>query len=551
MSTMRIEKLLIVVVGLYFTPPAFCQDTIAIYESNKSDWALGTLDSLNTWSDTLTLDTVRGYHFLFTNCGQTGISGPAQVSITSAYAGTDLAGSVTGINGVQYWETPEGGLYRIKAAGAGHNADSLIRGAIVQADFELSKTTGLYILAGQMGDSPRGGNGGTFVSFAADSTPLLVAGGAAGMRSYVDAANSGSTANSGQSVSGPGCSAAGGTAGAGGLAAGGGNCSGAGGGFYGNGQGCGGGFSFINGGTGGTASYVGGFGGGGGVNSSSSPGGGGGYSGGSVHYTGGGSSCAGGGGSFIDSLGSAVATSDGYYNNSMLFQADSIQALNAWQYGHGFVAADAMQFVSSGMRTSPVYDISTPAFMYTSSMINWQAETFTGTDVKMETRYSLNDGIVWSLWDTVTNGGTIAGLTPGVLMDSARLQARMTLSTTAYFATPRVYSVSITVINDTVSTSSITNPGEIRNLSVFPNPFDHTIQVSYYLPGKAVTAIHLHSLIGQTFKLRPLTIQAAGRHDLAINTTELNLPEGIYWVEITTDGMPQRRKLLHVKSGTY
>ena len=548
---MKTHKLLMLAAALFLSQPAFNQDTIVILESNKADWALGTLDSLNTWSDTLALDTVRSYHFLFTNCGQTGLAGPTQTSITNAYAGTDLAGAVTGINGIQHWQTPEGGLYRFKAAGAGHNADSLIRGAILQADFELSKATGLFILAGQMGASPRGGNGGTFVSFAADTTPLLVAGGAAGMRSYVDAANRGSTATSGQSVSGPGCSAAGGNAGAGGLALGGGNCSGAGGGFYGNGQGCGGGFSFVNGGAGGNASYTGGFGGGGGVNSSSSPGGGGGYSGGSVHYTGGGSSCAGGGGSFIDSAGVHIATSDGYYDNSTVFNGDSIKSLDEWRIGDGYVAADAMKFVSSGFRISPVFDISTPASIHASSSISWQADVFTGTSLTVETRYSTNGGNLWSPWDTVSNGGPVAGLTPGISMDSARLQTRMTLATNALFRSPQVYSIQVTVINDSASTSGIQDPGEIKTLEIYPNPFDQSIQVSYYLSRQDEVRIQLVSLTGQTFTLLPESMQQAGSHVSTWNTSTFGLAGGVYWLEITAGGLPLRKKLVHTATGNF
>src|SRR5690349_6360030 len=97
-------------------------------------------------------------------------------------------------------------------AGAGHNSDSNIRGAIVRAVFELTSNTGLMVMVGQMGNASRGGSGGTFVTYT-DTTPLIIAGGAAGIRGYSDAANKGSTATSGQSVSGPGCSAAGGTAG--------------------------------------------------------------------------------------------------------------------------------------------------------------------------------------------------------------------------------------------------------------------------------------------------------------------------------------------------
>lgn len=542
---MKIFRIFFAASILFFSQQAFCQDTIVIVESNQADWATGTMDSLVTWSDTLMLDTVRTYSFVFTNCGQTGNTGPLQASVNAAYAGTDLDGAVVSDSGIQQWMTPEGGVYRILAAGAGHNADSLyIRGAIVRADFEIAKATGLNILVGQMGDSPRGGNGGTFVTYA-DTTPVIIAGGAAGMRSYVDAANRGSTATSGQSVSGPGCSATGGIAGMGGEALGGGNCSGAGGGLLGDGQGCGGGKAFINGGTGGVAAYNGGFGGAGGVNSASSPGGGGGYSGGSVHYTGGGSSCAGGGGSFIAANGTNLASSDGHYDNSPVFNGDSIISFNDWNIGHGIVDAEATQYVSTGVRTSPVYDISSPALIHISSTVEWQADTFAGTTFTVETRYSLNGGSLWNAWDTVSNGSPVAGLLSGMLMDSARLQTRMTFATTSLFASPQLYSITITVINDSTATGITEHAYTIKDMNVYPNPATDNVSISYYLQRQSAICLRLHSALGQLMLLQPETLQQAGQHVSEFSMNNLNLPAGVYWIEVIADGEPARERLVH------
>ncbi|HKR03901.1 MAG TPA: T9SS type A sorting domain-containing protein [Bacteroidia bacterium] len=541
---MKVFRICIAAAVLFFSRPAFCQDTIVITESNQADWAAGTMDSLVTWSDTLMLDTVRTFRFAFTNCGQTGNAGPLQASVNSAYAGTDLDGAVISDSGIQQWVTPEGGVYRILAAGAGHNADTLyIRGAILRADFEIAKATGLNILVGQMGDSPRGGNGGTFVTYA-DTTPLIIAGGAAGMRSYVDAANRGSTSTSGQSVSGPGCSATGGVAGMGGEALGGGVCSGAGGGLLGDGQGCGGGKALINGGTGGAAAYTGGFGGGGGVDSGSSPGGGGGYSGGSVHYTGGTSSCAGGGGSYLAANGTNVATSDGYYDNSPVFNGDSIASFNNWHIGHGMVDASATQYVSTGVRTSPVYDISTPSSIHNSSTIVWQADTFAGTTFTVETRYSLNAGSLWSVWDTVSNGSPVAGLLPGLLMDSARFQARMTFATTSLFASPQLYSITVAIINDSTSTGVINYPHGLNEVKIYPNPVKDNVTISYFLLHQSAVSLRLHSASGYVMTLHPETLQQPGQHVSDFSMNDLKLAAGVYWIEVIAGGETARERLV-------
>src|SRR6187455_2835416 len=115
---MKTLTLLITAIALFGTQLVYASapDTIIINESTAPDWASGTIDSLSVSTDTLTLDTVRTFHFNFTNCGMTGQFGPSQSNINSAYAGTDLNGAVTVVTpGIQQWITPEAGVYRIAA----------------------------------------------------------------------------------------------------------------------------------------------------------------------------------------------------------------------------------------------------------------------------------------------------------------------------------------------------------------------------------------------------------------------------------------------------
>ncbi len=530
-------------IALFLAPHAKAQVTISVSESSQADWILGTIDSLSTTSDTLTLEPVQSFRFQFTNCMQLGLSGPSQVMCDGDYTGTDLAGQVTVLAGKQYWQVPQTGLYRVTASGAGHNADPFLRGAVVKAYMELTQGTGLVVLAGQEGDSPRGGSGGSFVTLT-DTTPVIIAGGAAGMRSYSDSSNLGSTATSGQGVSSSNCSTPGGVAGQGGQATGGGGCSGAGGGLLGDGQGCGGGLAFINGATGGSASYDGGFGGGGGVNAASSPGGGGGYSGGSVQYTGGGSSCAGGGGSFLMSTALGVATSDGHYDNSPLFNGDSIFNLGYYHIGQGSVRAELDEFVSSGMRVSPVHDVSTPASTLNTSMISWDADTFAGTSLLVETRFSTDGGAMWSSWSPAANYSPVPGLLTGMPMDSARVQTRVTMSSQAQYVSPAVYWLNLLVLNDTMATGLAAHDNDSPWLTVYPNPSGSSLTVAYQLKQKADVSLRIFSSVGETVWQVSRNAERPGYRQVHIPHDELSVAPGIYWLELVSHGRSARKKLV-------
>ena len=221
--------------------------------------------------------------FTFTNCSQSGYTGPSQSQVNSEYAGTSLDGNVTVIDGIQYWTAPATGTYTITVNGAeggqsnsyggsGSGGD----GAMMSGDFTLSAGTQLKILVGQQGKADSydgGGGGGTFVTLD-DNTPLIIAGGGGGGSSSNDNNSQGWVNENGQTNSNGN---AGGTAGSGGS-----NCTsaGGGGGLLTNGSGSWPGYAFVNGGYGNSSSADGGFGGGGSGGGTSGAGGGGGYSGG-------------------------------------------------------------------------------------------------------------------------------------------------------------------------------------------------------------------------------------------------------------------------------
>lgn len=280
--------------------------------------------------------------YTFTTAGATGISGPSQAQVNTAYATSNLAGTVTATNGIQYWSVPVAGLYKIEVRGAKGYGANAGRGAFMSGEFTLNAADQLKILVGQQGGccvasgtQQFGGGGGTFVT-TSTNTPLIVAGGGGGangngsIQSNSDASIT-TNGNAGQGTS----SGAGGTAGSGGAGV---AFAGGGGGFSGNGgdvAGTPGGFSFLNGGVGGSAGTTsggwGGFGGGGGANSwdNRRGGGGGGYSGGGGAGSSTGSSeVGGGGGSFNSGINQintpALGTGDGQVVITLLTPASMV-----------------------------------------------------------------------------------------------------------------------------------------------------------------------------------------------------------------------------------
>ena len=244
--------------------------------------------------------------FTFTNTGLTGMYGPNQTQLNTAYAGTTLAGMVTSSAGIQLWTVPYTGTYRIETWGAKGGGTAGGLGARMRGDFNLTAGQVLKILVGQLGKTVDNtdaaqGSGGSFVTLN-DNTPLIVAGGGGGNSGgiYSSAQPDGQVGTTGgygrdnhNNDGTPGTNGSGGNASQNGHG---------GGGFLGSGtSGTQGGQSFIIGGIGGfyEAGLEGGFGGGGATAHTEYPrgGGGGGYSG--------------GGGARADSSSTSYATAGG------------------------------------------------------------------------------------------------------------------------------------------------------------------------------------------------------------------------------------------------
>jgi hypothetical protein len=311
----------------------------------------GCTDSQNVQVSVINCQPVT---YNFSTCGATGRTGPSQGQCDAAYGN----GTVSVINGLQFWTVPVSGVYEIEVAGADGSHDGSGfggggRGVILKARFSLTQGQPLKMLVGQRGKhgtSAGGGGGGTFVT-ELNNTPLIIAGGGGSSRSgsILNLPIMDATTNT------CGRNGTGGTGGCNGNGATAANARGPGGaGLLTNGPPFGDTRSmcvklipqaFVNDGMGGELFYdcgsgeanrvVGGFGGGAGSGWGGAAGGGG-YSGGG-EGTNSSSGYGGGGGSFVAAQATNLATSDGAYNTSNSFNGQPIQNLSQMNQNAGYI----------------------------------------------------------------------------------------------------------------------------------------------------------------------------------------------------------------------
>jgi hypothetical protein len=140
--------------------------------------------------------------FTFSNCNQSGVSGPTLSQCTTAYSGNSWVSNSNFFNvssGIQLWTVPISGNYVITSAGAGGGRSSYASGGgiINSANYVLTQGDVIKILVGQTGDtqtaSAGGGGGGTFIYDSTTSTLLQVAGGGGGAGNFVAGSNANSS----------------------------------------------------------------------------------------------------------------------------------------------------------------------------------------------------------------------------------------------------------------------------------------------------------------------------------------------------------------------
>jgi hypothetical protein len=382
-----------------------------------------------------------------------------------AYSGsaswvTSSANFTTGsFQGYQVWTVPQTATYEFEVAGSRSSiatypvshSGSFARGTIIKAAYTLTSGQKVIMVAGQHSAPPTaasaynglGGGGGTFVVLSGSSVPMVVAGGGGGGGAYSGdvtltyrSGSFGSTNNSGTTSNG---GAAAGTGSMGGIssfstgsvASLSGYEGGGGGGFNGNGyKGDGtltttlgglaqdglGGYSFISGSIGGLAStsYTaqatdGGFGGGGG-GTPIAGGGGGGYSGGAGTYrsTSTTSDGGGGGGSYISGSIVSGATSNGLYNGLSTFEGITLENLNTYNTGSGYVKVTLLGPPVTPTQTptpsqTSITPTPTPTISVTPSIT--PTNTITPTITPSQSIF-VSSGLVMNLLTAPSSGGT-------------------------------------------------------------------------------------------------------------------------------------------------
>jgi hypothetical protein len=325
----------------------------------------------------------------FTPGGKVGRHGPTLAQLQSTYSSQTWASNTNYFyqgraQGYQVFQIPKTGIYEIEIAGARGQYTTPStngKGAIIRARIPFTTTDKLEMVVGQVpgdtgsiapGTSYSGGGGGSFICLYGTNTPIIVAGGGAGFYSsmttqeYINGQTRRQPLFTGYNYS-PSVSGTHPTLSYGGR----GYHGGGGGGWFGSGEDYPGytnsaamatdssaqqythGAAFVGGAvssasgpfycTGGnstTNAAQGGFGGGGGGHSgNNSGGGGGGYSGGLGGQTSmGGSYLSGiGGGSFIINTATSIATSDGKFDDSTVFNGSNISNIGTFNDYEGYI----------------------------------------------------------------------------------------------------------------------------------------------------------------------------------------------------------------------
>jgi len=91
------------------------------------------------------------------------------------------------------------------------------------------------------------------------------------------------------------------------------------------------------------------------------------------------------------------------------------------------------------------------------------------------------------------------------------------------------------------SPTSVGDDHNATSLNVYPNPFDQTANVSFYLDNNTEVTLNLYSAFGQLVQSSSLGNQGAGRHETTIGGT--NLKPGVYILQLRTSAGVYSRKI--------
>jgi hypothetical protein len=81
----------------------------------------------------------------------------------------------------------------------------------------------------------------------------------------------------------------------------------------------------------------------------------------------------------------------------------------------------------------------------------------------------------------------------------------------------------------------ITEQDGLNTITVSPNPFSNTTNLSYNLTENSKITISLFDVLGKEIVIYNNSNQTSGKHDLTINSAELQLAKGMYFVKLKTN----------------
>lgn len=129
---------------------------------------------------------------------------------------------------------------------------------------------------------------------------------------------------------------------------------------------------------------------------------------------------------------------------------------------------------------------------------------------------------------------------------------------TAYFTLtdPGVYEASIsfaiseykkfTVIQSVTSSISDKDVNEPL-LSIYPNPYSVTTQISYSLDKRSNVVMEVYNSVGQKIETLVKATQDQGEYNYPFNASEKQLEEGIYFVKMTVNGKTTMKRIVKTK----
>jgi len=87
----------------------------------------------------------------------------------------------------------------------------------------------------------------------------------------------------------------------------------------------------------------------------------------------------------------------------------------------------------------------------------------------------------------------------------------------------------------TVLVTSIDEQIKANGLSIYPNPFTNNTIITYQLANNSKVGITLTDVLGKEIVLYSNPDQTAGKHQVSINSADLQLSKGMYFVKLETD----------------